>query len=414
MAISISVSWSAPQRVLFRLLFSYFGLFMLSNQSIISQWIGLVWEAILPWIASNVLGTELSTAVVNSGSGDGWYNFLLLFWLFFLSVAITIVWTVLDRDRPSYRRLLQFFVVAVRYYLVFQMIIYGFAKLTYSQFPELGYYRLMQPIGDASPMGLLWSFMGYSYGYNLFTGGAEVLGGYLLLFRRTTTLGALVVLGVMSNVMALNFFYDVPVKLLSVHLVLLSMLLLGLDARRLFRVFLSNKGVQAVAMPDLFEQRWYVISKNIVKAGIIIAPVVLAIFLKQQRSVPGKTTAMEGLYEVEVVVENGDTLLHPDLARIYPFSYLAVEPNGLAVTKREGSHLEWQRVALDTLGQKLIFEGDSKLDTLMYSPTDSIRYWMQARIGADTLAWQMKRRRKSDFLLMRRGFHWTNENPYNR
>jgi len=68
-------------------------------------------------------------------------------------------------------------------------------------------------------MGLLWTFMAASKGYQIFTGAAEVLGGILLLWKRTTTLGALTVFGVMANVMALNFFYDVPVKLLSTHLV---------------------------------------------------------------------------------------------------------------------------------------------------------------------------------------------------
>jgi hypothetical protein len=39
--------------------------------------------------------------------------------------------------------------------------------------------RLLKPYGESSPMGLLWTFMGYSTGYNLFTGGAEALGGLL-------------------------------------------------------------------------------------------------------------------------------------------------------------------------------------------------------------------------------------------
>ncbi|HVS63755.1 MAG TPA: hypothetical protein VMT85_09690 [Thermoanaerobaculia bacterium] len=82
--------------------------------------------------------------------------------------------------------------------------------------------RLSQTIGESSPMGLLWNMMGYSRLYNLFSGGVDVLGGVLLLFRRTATLGALVAIGAMANVVLLNFAYDVPVKLYSMHLLLMG------------------------------------------------------------------------------------------------------------------------------------------------------------------------------------------------
>ena len=43
---------------------------------------------------------------------------------------------------------------------------------------------LRRPIGDMSPMGLLWTFMGHSQPYTKLAGGAEVLGAVLLLSRR--------------------------------------------------------------------------------------------------------------------------------------------------------------------------------------------------------------------------------------
>jgi len=39
---------------------------------------------------------------------------------------------------------------------------------------------MIEPLGEFSPMGLMWTFMGYSKGYNRFVGGAEMLGGILL------------------------------------------------------------------------------------------------------------------------------------------------------------------------------------------------------------------------------------------
>ncbi len=86
-------------------------------------------------------------------------------------------------------------------------------------------------------MGLAWSFLGFSQGYNYVMGGAEILSGILLLFRRTTVLGALVTVGVAGNIMAINYCYDVPVKLLSTALVIMALFLLGKDIRRLFNFF---------------------------------------------------------------------------------------------------------------------------------------------------------------------------------
>ncbi|MGY0037489.1 hypothetical protein [Pedobacter sp. NJ-S-72] len=100
------------------------------------------------------------------------------------------------------------------------LIKYGMAKIIKLQFPFPSNYRMIQAYGDSSPMGLAWTFLGFSKGYNLFMGIAEVMG-ILLLFRRTLTIGAIIALMTTANVMAINYFYDVPVKILSTALVLM-------------------------------------------------------------------------------------------------------------------------------------------------------------------------------------------------
>ena len=72
-------------------------------------------------------------------------------------------------------------------------------------------------------MGLLWTFMGASESYTIFSGISEMAGGLLVTARRTTLLGALVCIGVLGNIVMLNFSYDVPVKLLSCHLFAMAM-----------------------------------------------------------------------------------------------------------------------------------------------------------------------------------------------
>ena len=62
----------------------------------------------------------------------------------------------------------------------------------------------------------------------------------LLCVRRTATLGALICLAVMSNVMLLNYTYGVPVKLYLTMIVLSAAVLVVYDAPRLLAFLVMN------------------------------------------------------------------------------------------------------------------------------------------------------------------------------
>lgn len=61
----------------------------------------------------------------------------------------------------------------------------------------------------------------------------------------------------MTNVVALNFFYDVPVKLYSSHLLLMAVFLLLPDVQRLLGGLLFNRPTEArtLDMPFSFSRR---------------------------------------------------------------------------------------------------------------------------------------------------------------
>jgi hypothetical protein len=130
--------------------------------------------------------------------------------------------------------------VIARYYLATFLLVYGWIKVFPLQFPGPGPDRLLQSFGDASPMGLAWTFLGTSSAYQMFAGMSELLGGYLLFWRRTSLLGSLVAIAVMTNVVAINYFYDVPVKLFSTHLVLVALFIAAPDLPRLVGLFGFN------------------------------------------------------------------------------------------------------------------------------------------------------------------------------
>ena len=118
-------------------------------------------------------------------------------------------------------------------------------------------------------MGLLWTFMGASVGYTFFGGAAEVLGGLLFFFRRTTTLGALVAGAVVLNIAVMNLCYDVPVKLLSIHLCLMCLFLIAPELGRLLNVLVLNRSVAPVIIEPHFRRPWLKYSSWAVKTALV-------------------------------------------------------------------------------------------------------------------------------------------------
>src|SRR5580693_3760934 len=104
-------------------------------------------------------------------------------------------------------------------------------------------------------MGVLWASIGASPAYEIFAGCAETLAGVLLIFPRTTMLGALVCVADMTQVFMLNMTYDVPVKLFSFHLLLMAMFLLAPDFWRLADFFFRERAAAASRRLALFRSR---------------------------------------------------------------------------------------------------------------------------------------------------------------
>jgi uncharacterized membrane protein YphA (DoxX/SURF4 family) len=128
----------------------------------------------------------------------------------------------------------------MRFTLASILLAYGISKVFDLQFSPPDVRVLNERYGDSSPMELLWTFVGFSVPYTIFSGVVEVIPGVLLLFRRTAVLGALMAVAVMLNVALLNFCYDVPVKLYSSLYVLMALFLLLPDVPSLFQFFLRR------------------------------------------------------------------------------------------------------------------------------------------------------------------------------
>jgi hypothetical protein len=124
-------------------------------------------------------------------------------------------------------------------------------KVIPTQFPAPSLTTLVTPLGDMTLSALLWASIGAAPAYEIFTGCIELLGGVLLLAPRTTTLGAIVSAAALSQVLALNMAYDIGLKLVSFHLIVLAIFLVAPEVTRLADVFLWNRATGASAEPQL-------------------------------------------------------------------------------------------------------------------------------------------------------------------
>jgi uncharacterized membrane protein YphA (DoxX/SURF4 family) len=262
--------WRPATRLVFRFVFSYLILYSFYTYDILLTFLrftvtgkfpnGGLLDALLhlivPWVARHLLHLPKDIAVFSNGSGDTTYDWVLVLCELVLALAAAVVWSALDRKRPGYRRLHAWLRLLVRLELASQMLLYGFDKAFPRQFGDLTLSRLVVPFGSLTPFHLLWGFMAASKGYTIFGGIAELLGGVLLLIPRLTGLGALVSAGVLTNVFALNLFYDVPVKLFSFHLLLMAVFLAAPDLPRLANLLVFNRDVPPAPVTVLSERSW--------------------------------------------------------------------------------------------------------------------------------------------------------------
>jgi len=423
-------AWSLLHRILFRFLFVYLILYIaptlvnaIPGVSKLGQFYFRAWHALVPWVAIHIfhLSGQPTTYFV-TGSGDTTLAYIQNLCYLVFALAATIVWSLVDRRRRDYRKLHAWLRIAVRYTLALTMFGYGFAKVFPLQFRFPGLAKLIEPYGDFSPMGVLWSFMGASTAYIIFTGAVEVTGGALLLFRRTTTLGALVSGAALLNIVMLNFCYDVPVKIYSMNLLFEAIFLMSPDLRRLLDLLILNRpaapaDLGSLPLGPLEKYRWM----RFAAAGVKLLFIGYVLFnhvnygwknYKQVRY--PDNPPLYGLYDVEKFTQNGHELppLTTDATR---WRKVAVQfPGFITVRAMDDSQRGFSAEYGKGANTVTLSQGKSPKSVFTYTRPDADHVLLEGTLANNALSIQMRKIDTSKFLLVSRGFHWISEFPFNR
>ncbi|GGH16169.1 hypothetical protein [Mucilaginibacter phyllosphaerae] len=420
--------WSPGRKIALRFFFIFFIQYIIFNPNGVLPNIDKLYEIyiepihkLIVWIGAHILRLDKPITVFTNGSGDTTYDNVLLLFGFFLAVAGSLIWTLADRKARNYNNLFYWLTVIVRYYVAITMVTYGCVKIIKLQFPGPTPDKLLQPFGNASPMGLAWTYMGYSTGFNYFTGMAEFLCGILLFFRRTATLGAIIGLVVAGNIMAINYCFDVPVKLLSTMLVVMCAYILSKDFIRLLNFFILNKPAQPANLGrHQYKKRWKNITLTTVKYILVIYTVAMSFYgdvqARTQYGDLAQKPPLYGIYNVQSFIRNKDTIppLKTDTTR---WDKLVVSYEGRAKVIMSDDTSRTHDFKIDTVKHTIAmysYSDTSAKSFYKYSQPNKDLLVLKGTLKKDSVTINLKKFDINKFRLINRGFHWINEYPYNR
>lgn len=257
-------TWTVAQKIAFRFCFLFFSMTSLTFSNILFVLLNSNRDASLSFLIkpitfleNNIFHIGYKPEMGSTELVSSLFGWLLMFLIIILSVVGTIVWSVLSRHKKNYLQLNFWFSHYLAYYLCIVMIeTYAVSKIIPTQMPYPDIGSLLTPIGNFSKFNLTWMFIGASPGYERFTGCCELIACLLILFRRTRVLGCLVLTGVLINVVCLNVYYNIIVKLPSILLLLTTLFLLSPYISKLVSFFYFLKPVSLREKQYTFITRW--------------------------------------------------------------------------------------------------------------------------------------------------------------
>lgn len=287
---TLKAPWTTAQKIGFRFAFLFFGITTIINWNLIFYFAGLAvskesfpiemsfkWmSSPFSWLDSHLFHTGYNPKRHEAFPQDN--HFGAVFYLSFLliSAVLVVAWSIADKRKSNYDKLSYWFNLYLRYTLAITMLNYGVDKVIPVQmsWPDAG--AMLSNYGQQSRFAVLWNFMGVSPGYMILTGSCEVIAGLLLLSRRTLVFGYLFLLAILVNVVALNWFYNVSVKMFSAQLMLYNLYLLAPYSNRLIQFFFFDKAVPAPRPQYTFATRR---KTRAMRAALVLFPILLTLLV---------------------------------------------------------------------------------------------------------------------------------------
>jgi hypothetical protein len=304
--------WNAYSRAAFRVFFIYF----------LSQVLPLDWKFYRDLFSINWSDLQYSDifhiAHYTPRFSAGAQTFGDWGILFLIAVAGGLAWTYATRNKNiDYDNLYYWLRVIVRYRLAIAIIAYGLIKFFPLQSPYPSLSNLNTSYGDFTRWKLFSLSLGIVPNYESFLGAVEIVTGILLLYRRTASIGAFIILVFTGNVFISNVAYDGNEQVYSLYLITLAAFILTFDIQRLFNLLILQKPTSPNRFRPVFSkrQRWigYSFKTSFIFFFVILYAVKInAAVAKEQLALnnnKGLSNA-SGIYNVSVFRINKDSIAY--------------------------------------------------------------------------------------------------------
>ena len=415
--------WPLYKRFIFRFLFLYFVLYCFPFPLDAFQFLDPVaspYYSFIDWLIPLVgkkwfhLTAHVSFPTFDKVD-DSFYGLVFMYLILILSALGTVIWSVIARRVKNHERLFQLLKLYLRYFLASYLFGYGFVKVFPSQFQAITASRLTMTVGDQSPMLLAWNFMGYSVVMQRLNGLLEVIAGLLLLFRRTTTLGAILSTAVFSFVVMMDFCFNVPVRLLSTHLLLISVLLVLTDGHRLISVFVLNRPTSAAVYRPLIN---HPVGRKVFTAllaalafCLLYSTVTKGLDAERDFGQTAPLGPLYGVYNTDYFLRNRDTI-PPSKTDSLRWKQLVIDGRALnqfSVIKFNSDKRISYTINTDTAKRRLSIQSltdTTKKYFFSYIIQDATHVVLKGRWNSDSLEVLMTKYDLTNYLLYREKFEW--------
>ena len=131
------------------------------------------------------------------------------------------------------RDTIEIFENSISWIIVFAMFVYGGAKII--QFN--GASGIDKNVSELTGMELMWAFYGYSKSFAVTLGIFEIIGGLLILIKRTRIIGCLFTSAILVNVIFQDIYFEVNRGALKAAILyqILILIILFLNREKLIR-----------------------------------------------------------------------------------------------------------------------------------------------------------------------------------
>ncbi|HEY8400229.1 MAG TPA: hypothetical protein VIK89_03150 [Cytophagaceae bacterium] len=250
--------WTLKEKTAFRIAFIYVALLLIPNPEVLN------YVKNIDWLHLNcrdlfIIATwrHLDYVHIATESGRwGLLSYINLFIPLLIAIPSALIWGYFDKDRKEYNKLYYWISVLVRYKVGIGIVAWGYRKLVPGQmvWPTVGIMNT--PFGDFQAQKLYWQAVGIVPEYEVFLGLAEFVAGFLLLFRKTTALGAALTAVVLGNIVIANHVYDGSVHVHSFYYTLLAIFLLWKYLPSITRLLIGRQDVAPAIYYPQFNEKW--------------------------------------------------------------------------------------------------------------------------------------------------------------